>query len=298
MAREFDRSKFAAITCFSALLCAAAIAAATLDTIPAVAAAADIATCDRLAALPEDKDRPADVKGTDAIDHADAPLALRACRAAAAEPDAPRRIAMQLGRVYEFIRQPAEAAKVYRRAANAGNTSAMVGLGVLLAEGDGIRKDEAEARMWFEKAALAGDPNGMTNLGSVYGGGVGVPVDLAAAREWYGKAAAANSSEGQYQLGLMTQDGDGGPKDDIAAKALFEKAAAQDHGGALERLGAFAETGRAGPKDEKAAIAFYKRAAALGSDDAANALDRMRCPFVLKDKAGKVAGNICFDGQK
>ncbi len=278
------------------MLCAAAIAVATLPAIPAVAASSDIATCDRLAALPEDNDRPAGVKGTGAIDDADAPLALKACKAAASAPDAPRRISMQLGRVYEFMRQPAEAARVYRKAANAGNTSAMVELGVLLAEGDGIKKDETEAKAWFEKAALAGDPNGMANLGSVYGGGIGVPVDLAAAREWYGKAAAANYSEGQYQLGLMTQDGDGGAKDDVAAKALFEKAAAQDHGGALERLGAYAESGRAGPKDEKAAIAFYKRAAALGSDDAARALDRLRCPFVLKDKAGKVAGNICFDG--
>jgi len=38
-------------------------------------------------------------------------------------------------------------------------------------------------------------------------------------------------------------------------------------------------------------------AAALGSEDAAKALERLRCPFALKDKDGKVAGNICFDGK-
>jgi TPR repeat protein len=99
-----------------------------------------------------------------------------------------------------------------------------------------------------------------------------------------------------YQLGLMTQDGDGGPKDDAAAKAWFEKAAARNHGGAIERLGAYAEEGRAGPKDEKAATEFYKKAADLGSDEAADALKRLRCNFTLKDKDGKVAGNLCYTG--
>jgi hypothetical protein len=37
--------------------------------------------------------------------------------------------------------------------------------------------------------------------------------------------------------------------------------------------------------------------AALGSDDAGDALKRMQCPFALKDKDGKTAGSICFDGK-
>jgi TPR repeat protein len=99
-----------------------------------------------------------------------------------------------------------------------------------------------------------------------------------------------------FQLGMMTQDGDGGPKDDAAAKGWFEQAAALNHAGALERLGDYAETGRAGPKDRAAAVAFYKKAAALGDEDAQEALKRIRCPYTLKDKNGKVAGSICYDG--
>jgi TPR repeat protein len=274
-----------------------AFAVAAIHAGPASAAPADIAACDRLAAHPDDKDKPAGVKGSYDIATADVAAALKACKSAAAMPDAPRRIYLELGRAFEFNRQNAEAAKAYRRAADAGSTSAMVGLGTLLVNGSGIKTNPAEARIWFEKAANLGDVTGMTNLASVYGGGVGVPVDFAVARSWFAKAAAANSSEGMYQLGLMTQDGDGGPKDDAAAKTLFEKAASLDHGGALERLGAYAEAGRAGEKDEKAAIAYYKKAAALGSDDAADALKRLRCPFVMKDKDGKTAGSICFDGK-
>ena len=92
----------------------------------------------------------------------------------------------------------------------------------------------------------------------------------------------------------MTADGVGGAKDDVAARALFEKAAAQNHAGALERMGAFAAGGRGGPKDEAAAKAYYEKAAALGNEEAKAALKRLECPYVLKDKRGKVVSNLCF----
>ncbi|MBR0831237.1 sel1 repeat family protein [Bradyrhizobium manausense] len=260
------------------------------------AAPADIAACDGLAAHPTDPDKPAEVNGVTVIAGSDIPAAVKACKAATAATDAPRRIWMELGRAYEFGGQPTEAANAYRKAAKAGNTTAMAGLGVLLIKGDGVRKNVEEARTLIETAAKAGDVEGMINLAAIYGAGVGVKTDVAMARNWYAKAAAANSSEAMFQLGLMTEDGDGGPKDDVAAKALFEKAAALDHADALERLGAYAEAGRAGEKDPKAAIAYYKRAAALGSEDAAKALERLRCPFGLKDRAGKSVGRICSDG--
>lgn len=118
------------------------------------------------------------------------------------------------------------------------------------------------------------------------------------ARAAYEKAAAAGFVEAAYQLGLMAQDGDSEPKDDAAAKAWFEKAAAHDHPDALYSLGMLAAEGRAGPKDENAAKGYFERAAALGSEDAAAALQRLKCPFALKDKDGKPAGSICFDGAK
>jgi TPR repeat protein len=260
------------------------------------AQSSDIATCDRLAAYPDDPDKPPGVAGNYEIPADEIATALKACKAAARAADAPRRIWFELGRAHEFSRQPAEAAKAYRKAVEAGSTSAMVGLGGLYAKGAGVKADPAEARKLFEQAATAGSPLGMVNLGSVYGAGIGVPVDFAKARSWFEKAAAANSVDAMFQLGMMTQDGDGGPKDDAAAKAWFEKAAARDHPGALERLGAYAEEGRAGAKDMTAALTYSKKAAALGDEDAQSSLKRLRCPFSLKDKRGKVVGEICYDG--
>ena len=92
----------------------------------------------------------------------------------------------------------------------------------------------------------------------------------------------------------MTADGVGGPKDDVAARALFEKAAAQDHPKALERMGAFAQSGRGGPQDSSAAKAYYEKAAALGNEEAKDALKRLQCRHVIKDKRGNVVTTLCF----
>jgi TPR repeat protein len=93
---------------------------------------------------------------------------------------------------------------------------------------------------------------------------------------------------------VMLSEGAGGEKDDVAARAMFEKAAAQNHPAALERMGAFAAEGRGGPKDADAAKSYYERAAALGDQDAKKALERLRCPYVIRDKRGQVVTNMCF----
>lgn len=123
------------------------IATALLVGMPADAATDDIAICNRFAAHPDDKDKPSDVKGSYDIAKADVAKALKACKAAASAHDGPRRAWFELGRAYEFNRQKAEATKAYRKAVDAGNTAAMVGLGTLLVNGDGVKKDEAEAKI-------------------------------------------------------------------------------------------------------------------------------------------------------
>jgi len=254
------------------------------------AQSADLVLCDRLAADPDDPDKPADVKGTPDIAQSDVATAIKFCKVASA---ASRRALYQLGRAYAANQQLPEAIVAYRKAADRGSTSAMVELGVLLATGSGVPKDEAQARKLFERAAQAGNPRGVTNLAALSKGG-DAPSDPVKARALLSKAAEANSAEAQYQLGLMVADGVGGPKDDAAARALFEKAAAQGHPGALERMGAFAQSGRGGPQDASAAKAYYEKAAALGNEDAKAALKRVDCPYVLKDKRGNVVTNLCF----
>jgi TPR repeat protein len=271
--------------CFAAGFSALVVAAVHSST---RAQSADLVLCDRLAADPADPDKPADVKGTPDIAPSDVATAIKFCKAASATS---RRALYQLGRAYAANQQLPDAIGAYRKAADKGNTSAMVELGVILATGSGVAKDEAQARKLFERAAEAGNPRGVTNLAALGNAAASDPIK---ARALLAKAAETNSAEAQYQLGLMIADGVGGPKDDIAARALFEKAAAQGHPGALERMGDFAQAGRGGPQDAAAAKAYYEKAAALGNEDAKAALERVKCPYVIKDKRGNVVSNLCF----
>ncbi len=253
------------------------------------AQSADLVLCDRLAADPADPDKPADVKGVIDVAPSDLATAIKFCKVASG---ASRRALYQLGRAYAANRQMPEAIAAWRKAVDKGSSSAMVELGVLYGTGAGVARDEAQARKLFERAAEAGNPRGVTNLAALGGEG-GASSDPARARQLLARAAETNA-ESQYQLGLMMAEGTGGTKDDAAARALFEKAAAQNHSGALERMGAFAQGGRGGPKDSDAAKAYYERAAALGDADAKAALERLRCPYVIKDKRGNVVTNLCF----
>lgn len=254
------------------------------------AQSADLVLCDRVAADPSDPDKPADVKGVSDIAAADVATAIKFCRQAASSS---RRAMFALGRAYAANRQTGEAIAAWRKAADKGSSAAMVELGVAYGTGAGVAKDEAQARRLFEKAAQAGNPRGISNLAALGGSGGGAPAGPAQARALLGKAAETNA-EAQYQLGLMLADGSGGAKDDAGARALFEKAAAQNHPGALERMGAFAQEGRGGPQDKSAAKAYYERAAALGDEDAKKALERIRCPYAIKDKQGKLVTTLCF----
>jgi len=274
------------------LVCAAGLAALALAApVSARAQSADLVLCDRLAADAADPDKPTDVKGVPEIAPSDIATAIKFCATASAKS---RRAMYELGRAFAANRQMGEALAAWRKAADKGSTSAMVELGVALATGEGIAKDEEQARALFERAAQAGNPRGVTNLAALASSVGGASTDPVKARALLVKGAEANSAEAQYQLGLMTADGVGGAKDDVAARALFEKAAAQNHAGALERMGAFTASGRGGPKDEAAAKSYYEKSAALGNEQAKAALKRIECPYVLKDKRGQVVSNLCF----
>jgi TPR repeat protein len=272
-----------------ALAAIMSLGAVTLGLSEARAQSADLVLCDRVAADPSDPDKPADVRGVADIAPGDIATAIKFCKKAASSS---RRAMYELGRAYAANNQTADAIAAWRKAADKGSTSAMVELGVLYGTGAGVARDEEAARKLFERAAEGGNPRGVSNLAALGGAG-SASSDPARARALLEKAAETNA-EAQYQLGLMLAEGQGGPKDDAGARVLFEKAAAQNHPGALMQMGLFAQEGRGGPKDKEAAKGYYERAAALGNEDAKAALDRLRCPYVIKDKRGNRVTDLCF----
>jgi TPR repeat protein len=286
MSSRIELKRVTAATITAAIGCLVALA----NPPAAHAQSADLVLCDRIAADPADPDKPGDVKGVAEIAAADIETAIKFCKRAATGS---RRALYELGRAYAANRQIAEAVSAYRKAADKGSSAAMVELGSLLANGSAGAKDETEARTLFARAAQAGNARGAANLAALSADSGG-SSDPAEARALLSKAAETNSAEAQFQLGLMMANGVGGPKDDVAARDLFEKAAAQGHPGALDWMGNFAESGRGGPEDRGAAKSYYEKAAALGNDDAKAALERLKCPLVMKTKKGEVLTHLCF----
>src|SRR5262249_10077743 len=96
------------------------------------------------------------------------------------EPDTVRGLAIE----FELRGDPAAAARIWRRAAERGDPSAMCQLGFLYDRGEGVPKDAAEALRWYRAAAEKGNPTAMFNLSLIYHQGRGVPKDDAAGDAW------------------------------------------------------------------------------------------------------------------
>ncbi len=68
--------------------------------------------------------------------------------------------------------------------------------------GSGVPKDPTEAVKWWRKAAEQGDTTAQFFLGNAYYKGEGVQKDIAAAIELFRKAAQLGDGAAQYRLGF------------------------------------------------------------------------------------------------
>lgn len=91
--------------------------------------------------------------------------------------------------------------------AGKGNTTAMVNLANLHAQGQGVPRSPVMARSWTRKAAELGDARAQFELGLAYERGDGVERDLAEAARWLGRAAEQGNGEAQFSLGVLLATG-------------------------------------------------------------------------------------------
>lgn len=154
----------------------------------------------------------------------------------------------RLGRLYDqgrgVPRDLAEAARWYARAAEQDHAAAMAALGTMYEYGEGVGKDLAEALRLYRLAADRGDPHGLTSLGYLYAEGKGVTRDPAAARRLYGTAAELGHTRAMYNLALMCIRGQGGPRDLAEAVRLLGSATDKGHAGAMRELAFLYDEGR------------------------------------------------------
>ncbi|WP_295388321.1 tetratricopeptide repeat protein, partial [Thiolapillus sp.] len=70
-------------------------------------------------------------------------------------------------------------------------------LGVMYAEGQGVRQDLKEAVKWYRRAAEQGYALAQYNLGVIYNNGQGVQQDKKEAVKWFRKAAEQGYASAQ-----------------------------------------------------------------------------------------------------
>ena len=84
-------------------------------------------------------------------------------------------------------------------AAEQGNATAQLNLGVMYADGRGVLKDDAEAVKWYRLAADQGQVDAQYGLGLMYADGRGVLKDSVLAHMW-SNIAGANGNASAREL--------------------------------------------------------------------------------------------------
>jgi TPR repeat protein len=179
-----------------------------------------------------------------------------------------------LGTLYRAS-DPAKAADAYQKAADLGDGWSMVGLGRMLASGDGVPANLQRAESLYEAAVPLGGGSAQAawlGLGDLYHDDRNSLHDLAKAAAAYQKAIALGSKDAMVDLGRMYAAGEGVSPDFDKAKALFESAIA----------------GGAG-KDGWAAIANLYRNAADGDRDLYKAVEAYQKAVDLGDARSMLA---------
>ena len=206
--------------------------------------------------------------------------ALECYRSVADHPDHPEPDAMELlGEIYAegdcgVERDPAEAARWFRRGADAGSVECAYRRAVCLATGAGVARDYAAAAEGFRAAAAAGHVGASLDLGHCLMNGLGVPEpEPFEATRAYAAAAEGGLSEGAYHLAVAYLNGRGVRAQARAAKRWLLVAAEAGHAVAMHELAQLYAAGGVGvERDLRAAVKWYERSAELGNAESAAAL--------------------------
>ena len=94
------------------------------------------------------------------------------------------------------------------------NAKAQYNVGLIYANGLGVKRDVAEAQKWYEKAAKQGNAPAQYNLGQLYQSvGIQDPHAYEKAKYWYEKAVEGGLKEAYTNLGVFYFQGLGVEKD-------------------------------------------------------------------------------------
>ncbi len=155
-----------------------------------------------------------------------------------------------------------KAFREYKAAAEAGQAEAQFDLGVLYAQGFGVRRDLNEAARWYRQAAEQGNAEAEFALGQMYSRGWGTPRDETDALRWFQMANDPNSDGPPTDWAVL--DGYGVQQDQKQAAYWYQQAAEHGHAEAEYNLGRLYATGQGVPRDQEEAMRWIRAAATQG----------------------------------
>jgi len=158
----------------------------------------------------------------------------------------------------------------WKAAAEGGFAEAQFDLGVLYAQGRGVKRDLTIAEQWYRKAAAQGNAEAEFALGQMYSRGWGVPRDEADAIRWFQMASAPETDGPATDWAII--EGYGVERDDRQAAYWYELAAQKGHPEAQFALAHLYASGKGVAHDDEQAVRWTRAAAGRGYAPAQAAL--------------------------
>ena len=199
-----------------------------------------------------------------------------------------------------------EVMKLLKQSADKGHTNAMLDIGMMYYDGNGVTKNHIEAMNWFKKSADKGNIDAMLNVGLMYYGGESVTKDYTQALFWLKKSAEKGNQTAIHQVGVMYAHGQGtlplyeeafkwlkqsADKGNINSMVematiyvksyqyeeafnLYKRVAEKGDARGMYMLGVMYKTGQGVAKNETEAKRWYQQSADKGNEKAKEALQQ------------------------
>ncbi|MDR2902170.1 MAG: sel1 repeat family protein [Lactobacillales bacterium] len=164
--------------------------------------------------------------------------------------------------------------ELYQKAADQGNISALLNLGVSYYTGDGVTRNVSKAIEYFNKIPIPEKPVVGRYLGDIYSTETNL-VNYAKAFSYYFQSAKENDLSAYHALGKMYQNGLGIDKNMIEAIKYYTYAASQNYAPSQYILGIIYANGDGIPQDKYLGYAWLYLAAdkkVKGAEKARNTL--------------------------
>jgi TPR repeat protein len=171
--------------------------------------------------------------------------------------------------------------------AKKGDVEAQFNVGMIYANGKGVKADISEAMRWYEKAAKQESGASQYNLAQIYylKGQQGESHAYEKAKYWYEKAIINKVKEAYNNLASLYMDGLGVEKDETKAFELFAQAAELGDSEAQINVAVMYAWGEGVKHDKMKAYENLKKALKEGKSEASEYLDKLckESAWVCKD---------------